>query len=59
MKDFNFKVNKFGVRKFIREGIENPHYVYRIKNLDQTLSLESIKRYHDKIIELEKLGLTV
>jgi hypothetical protein len=56
MKDFNSKVNQFGVRKFLREGFFNQATLYRIKNLDQTLSLEAIKRFHDKIIELEKRG---
>jgi hypothetical protein len=58
MKDFNSKVNQFGVRKFLREGFFNQATLYRIKNLDQTLSLEAIKRFHDKIIEIKEKELT-
>ena len=62
MDEFIMKVNMYGVRKFRREGINNPELLYQIKHHDHTIRVETIEKYIElinKLIERDKKGIAV
>jgi len=52
MKEFIEKINEYGVNKFLKNGIPNSNVIYQIKNYDETVRIETVEKYLNKIHEI-------